>query len=165
MKEIHVTGFTASVTNAELGYAAEFFGIVLLPEKLDKNICVHIHVGDVADDSFGSCIWTDNNHRPRIFYIEIKTDMTRAKTIKVLAHEMTHLKQYAKGELKDFVTPSKRHLNKWKGETVERNQYYWTSPWEIDAYGHEPGLWEMYNMRLKADAKKLRQKKKEWEEV
>jgi hypothetical protein len=57
----------------------------------------------------------------------------------VLAHEMVHVKQYAKGELKDFVYGTRV---KFKGSIIDDNKVdYWDQPWEIEAHGREKGLY------------------------
>jgi hypothetical protein len=57
----------------------------------------------------------------------------------LLAHEMVHVKQYAKGELIDNGLATK-FLNK----SYRESYNYWESPWEIEAHGRERGLVTMY---------------------
>lgn len=61
------------------------------------------------------------------------------RMLEALAHEMVHLKQYAKGELKDLIRPPK--LVRWKTEYfhADKTDYYF-APWEIEAYGLQQGL-------------------------
>jgi len=52
---------------------------------------------------------------------------------------MVHVKQYAKGELKDYVRMNK---TKWRDEIIESDELdYWDQPWEIEAHGRERGLY------------------------
>jgi len=52
---------------------------------------------------------------------------------------MVHLKQYAKGELKDYARVKSI---KWKGQVYDEDRIdYWDHPWEIEAYGRERGLY------------------------
>jgi hypothetical protein len=68
--------------------------------------------------------------------------------IKVLAHEMVHVKQYAKNELgKDLALArggkGLRIVTRWQGKYWTPNtkeDEYWDAPWEIEAYGREVGL-------------------------
>lgn len=62
-----------------------------------------------------------------------------------LAHECVHLKQYAMGEIDE-------NMNTWKGTRVPKSTDYWDSPWEIEAYGREKGLYirfcETYGLKF-----------------
>jgi hypothetical protein len=49
-----------------------------------------------------------------------------------LAHELTHVAQFAKGTLK--VTPKGK---RWKGKFYGRNVAYLQQPWEIDAFAKQ----------------------------
>lgn len=63
---------------------------------------------------------------------------------------MVHLKQYAKGELKDIFRPAR--MVKWLGEKYDSdNMDYWEQPWEIEAYGREKGLFIKFMGILKED--------------
>ena len=54
--------------------------------------------------------------------------------LETLAHEMVHVKQYIMNETDDV-------LSRWKNKKIDQNKVdYWNHPWEIDAYGREPGL-------------------------
>ena len=53
-----------------------------------------------------------------------------------VAHEMVHVKQWAKGEMKELVSQNK---TKFKGELFGDTEY-WFRPWEIEAHGIEKGL-------------------------
>ena len=54
------------------------------------------------------------------------------------AHEMVHVKQWARGELKDVMRGYS--LCKWKGELVDTEKVeYYDTPWEIEAFGREYG--------------------------
>ena len=70
---------------------------------------------------------------------------------KTLAHEMVHLKQYAKNELgKEFSLTTKggvKIMTRWKNELWKAKTKecpYWDSPWEIEAYGREVGLYRRW---------------------
>ena len=49
---------------------------------------------------------------------------------------MVHIRQYAVGDINIKCT-------RWKGSKVESPDY-WTEPWEIEAYGTQPGLWTKF---------------------
>lgn len=79
-------------------------------------------------------------NRPKKFEINLDWPKRFKRMLISLGHEMVHVKQYAKGELKFHE----------RGNivTFQKQQYtddeYWESPWEIEAYGREPGLWQKF---------------------
>jgi len=73
------------------------------------------------------------------FLIELDTALPMSKILRLVAHEMVHVKQFATGELQD----SKRgvRFHKWLGREIDiEKTNYWDYPWEIEAYGREAGL-------------------------
>jgi hypothetical protein len=61
----------------------------------------------------------------------------------VLAHEMVHVKQYVSGVLVDHGK-----YCSWQGKNYEEfeanSEEYFFSPWEVEAYGMQVGLYRMY---------------------
>lgn len=61
----------------------------------------------------------------------------------VLAHEMVHVRQYQSGDLVDMGKACS-----WKGVHYEAfeegSEEYFFSPWEVEAYGMQVGLYRMY---------------------
>src|SRR5512143_2333187 len=51
----------------------------------------------------GSAIWEDTNHRPKDYTIEVDSGLTTKMTMRVILHEIIHVRQYAKGHLRDFL--------------------------------------------------------------
>jgi hypothetical protein len=79
---------------------------------------------------------------------------------KVLAHEMVHVKQHAKGEAKDKFKKDK-YITVWFGEKYDDDTSYWDQPWEIEAYGLENSL--VAKFLVEHDQfKNLRQKHADW---
>jgi len=79
----------------------------------------------------GYCLELDNN---RQFEIEIDRTMSQRKLLETLAHEMVHVKQYARREFHPVH-------DKWMGKTINPKKVsYWDLPWEIEAHGRETGL-------------------------
>lgn len=79
------------------------------------------------------------------FVINLEWNKLGKRILQCLAHEMVHVKQYAKGELKFH---ERRNI-----VTFQREQYlddnYWESPWEIEAYGREVGLYQNFKTTYK----------------
>jgi len=82
-------------------------------------------------DAYGYCLETDNN---RTFEIEVHRDLKLRTLLETVAHEMVHVKQYARRELHPVH-------NTWCGKTYNPKKVsYWDLPWEIEAHGREIGL-------------------------
>ena len=89
----------------------------------------------------GDCIWEDDRNKPREFSITIDASMQIHGILRALAHECVHIKQFVKREMCDI----NYYTTKWKGVSYHTDKgNYWELPWEIDAYGRETGLYEMF---------------------
>ena len=119
---------------------AEFAAVKLMGPRLARNcdITIKLKQKNMGDD-YGTCIWEDDNNRPREFTIEVYSNMRKRRIMETICHEMVHVKQFARGEMKDMMQgPSK---TRWKGKDVDRKDtHYYDLPWEIEAHGRELGL-------------------------
>jgi hypothetical protein len=121
--------------------AVKWYGRYLLGNKLYHNIEVKIvfNNSELNKNVYGYCDWNDTNDRARDFTITVNPSLGKRNMLLVLAHEMVHVKQYARGELKDFVRVK---CVKWKGVIYDEDKLdYWEYPWEIEAHGREKGLY------------------------
>ena len=85
--------------------------------------------------AMGYCLQTDDN---RTFEIEVDRTQPLRQLLETVAHEMVHVKQYARGELSEKV-------DTWMGKTYNPKKIsYWDLPWEIEAHGREVGLFVRY---------------------
>lgn len=83
------------------------------------------------DGALGYCLETDNK---RTFEIEIDKTQSLRSLLETVAHEMVHVKQFARREMH----PSR---DEWYGKTYNPKKVsYWDLPWEIEAHGREVGL-------------------------
>lgn len=106
---------------------AEFCIETLMPRMRSLDITIKLAT---VKGAMGYCLETDNN---RTFEIEADRKLTLRKLLETIAHEMVHVKQYARKEL--------RHNYKWCGKTYSPEKVsYWDLPWEIEAHGRELGL-------------------------
>ena len=81
--------------------------------------------------AMGYCLELDDN---RTFEIEADKKLRLRKLLETIAHEMVHVKQYARRELHPVH-------NTWCGKTYNpKKTSYWDLPWEIEAHGREVGL-------------------------
>lgn len=138
------------VRNADLlEEAARFFATHLLHPRTIP--CIHLDIEVLKTlDVTGECVSEDSCARPRYFTINLRKQPVE-EMIRVLAHEMVHLKQYAKNELsKQFRLTTRGGLkigSKWMGEFWEpkgKEDAYWDCPWELEAYGREVGLYHRW---------------------
>lgn len=109
-----------------------------------RSITLKIKVLKYDPKTEGLGICEEVSHRS--FVIEIYDDPTEC-IFETLAHEMVHIKQYAKRELGDEITLAKGtkeySVTKWQGKfwkPKKREDSYFDSPWEIEAYGRGIGL-------------------------
>lgn len=132
----------------------------LLSPQMSKNITVNITVKDNLDAG-GYCDYEFSDvGNPRIFNIVIMRTKKTISMFKILAHEMVHLKQIAKGEMKDRFSKS-RCITSWFGVKYDEDYSYWDQPWEIEAYGMENGLVAKFLMEHD-QFKNLRQRQADW---
>ena len=100
----------------------------LMPRMETLDITVKLKTPKGA---MGYCLETDNK---RTFEIEIDRNQTLRPLLETVAHEMVHVKQFARRELH----PS---TDTWYGKTYNPKKVsYWDLPWEIEAHGREVGL-------------------------
>jgi len=123
--------------------AANFYAEYLLNStRIFNNVhlTIEFQIFDKGSDEYGCCDYIEENYSPKFFQITLEKRLSKKESLLALAHEMVHLKQYAKGEMKDMRRPA--HIVKWLGEKYEINEIdYWEQPWEIEAYGREKGLY------------------------
>jgi hypothetical protein len=90
---------------------------------------LHIKVDAELEDAQGTCV-------PLLgidtFLVVLKPNRNLADFGITLAHELTHVSQFAKGILK--VTPKG---NKWKGKFYGRGVAYLQQPWEVQAFQNQ----------------------------
>ena len=106
----------------------EFCIKTLMPRMRTLDITVRLKN---TKDAMGYCLEGDTN---REFEIEIDKKQTLRKMLETVAHEMVHVKQFARRELHP-------HNDDWYGKTYNPKKVsYWDLPWEVEAHGRECGL-------------------------
>ena len=99
-----------------------------------KTLNVDVKLTKLKGDAMGYCL----RDTPRDFSIEVDHTQGLRKMLETVAHEMVHVKQYARSEMTDWIIEDKFY--KWKGDFVPESTDYWDLPWEIEANGREVGL-------------------------
>ncbi len=124
--------------------SVHYFVNMLMGKRIVKNIKIDLVFAD-GIDSYGSSIVKGYNasHKPRKFEIEIRSHIGAKATLKTIAHEIVHVKQFVKNEL-DYA------LTKWKGKVIDTEKVdYYQRPWEIEAFGLTYGLYTNYCLENK----------------
>jgi hypothetical protein len=97
-----------------------------------------LHRGMKREGAYGYCDVAGETYKPRSFLIELDTHLDKETYTKTLIHELYHVLQFCKGELK--LKSSKRY---YKGECMEDLEYY-EQPHEISARWNERILYQQY---------------------
>ena len=127
--------------------ASVFYCNLIMDRRIVKNLILDIEVVD--DYEFlGHCLPDDVGKNPRYFTIILKRNGDNL--YRTLAHEIVHLKQYAKNELSIDDDGIYWYDQPWKPKGKQHK--YFDSPWELEAYGRDFGLyyrWMEYEESLK----------------
>jgi hypothetical protein len=150
---IDIKGKTKAMCKAEIKFATAFFAQYIMGTRLAKNLDIEIQFEDQGKAE-GYCSPVDAERRPRSFEIGINPKLRRFKMLQCLAHEMVHVKQYARGELSaELVTA------KWQGKVYKLSnsfEDYLNWPWEVEAYGRDRALYLFYQVMLKSKKVKFK---------
>ena len=146
---VNVKGF-GKKKSAELREACEFYALQLMDPRMVRNLQIDIE-RTAKSDVQGECVDEDGVRNPRWFTINLRDAKDDDDVLKTLAHEMVHVKQHAKNELQSGVMIASRGglkmTSKWMGEIWKpkgKEDHYYDSPWEIEAYGREIGLYHRW---------------------
>lgn len=146
---ITITGTTSKKLKAELTEAANFFAAQLMDPRMVRRLTLDIEVSNRSPVD-GECINEDGVRNPRWFTIGLKKQDIN-EMIKTLGHEMVHVRQYAKNQLQSgIMVPTRGGLkmtSRWMGEIWKpkgKEHQYFDSPWEVEAFGREVGLFHKW---------------------
>jgi hypothetical protein len=112
-----------------------FINKYLPRHKLDITV---VHRGLLREGVVGWCTVIDSNSCPRCFEIEVHNRMSIDDYVSTLFHELWHIYQHVKGDLKD-----KREKRYWKGIDCSYTNYS-DQPWELEAIKMEEELLHCY---------------------
>lgn len=145
---VHVSGHRSKKAKQFLAQAAEFYGSLLLSKSMMCNIDLDIILRKELDGgAHGYCMYNGKTGKVREFEIELNKSLPFEDILINLAHELTHLKQFATGELNNTIRPANH--SKWQGVLVNEDKVdYWDLPWEIEAHGRERGLYYRFQDSL-----------------
>ena len=97
---------------------AEYCCDMLMPRM--KSLDIEIHVKDFhKDDNYGYAWPVEDGLNPRDFELEINKSKRLRRLLETVAHEMVHVKQFARNQLYE---PSAKQGSRWKGECLSPRQ-------------------------------------------
>jgi|TARA_R110002153_G_C13289671_1_gene494781 hypothetical protein len=141
--ELAINGPVTERQERMLRRAVDFFLNKLMTTRLQQTLYIEMDIIKDLEATTGNCgtaTWEDANVRPKDFTVEASWNGKKGfeKTLETIAHELVHVKQFARGEMKDLMSVKKVS---WNGTRYDRAETdYWDLPWEIEAHGRERGL-------------------------
>ena len=103
------------------------------------EITINLKKNLPEEENEGNAIWEDDGYRPKEFTIELDSTAKIRNLLITLAHEMVHVKQWARNEMYEYSNTV--GMVRFKGEKIHLKEIeYWDYPWEIEAYGKQLGL-------------------------
>lgn len=148
--QVFVSGGT-KYQNFEAEEAALWAADQLMQWRLHKNIFVEIEVVEnlfIDENAIGFTAIEGETIRPREFKIVLDSKLSNRDFIRTVMHEMVHVRQWAKGELKERVRPLAATY--WMNED-HTNTKYEDQPWEIEAYCLQDILAKTYIQQIKTE--------------
>lgn len=142
---IRTRGIPNSITRSLCKESVKYYANELLGSRLAKNVSFTIIFEDLPTIVNAFCQREDDNHKFRSFIVVLNKKMNKKTTLIALAHEMVHIKQFARGELRDYL----RNNNvKWRGKVLCLDKVkYRSSPWEKEARKKDKLLYEKFKQR------------------
>jgi len=127
MAEVTVKG--SSKTRRAKVESMIHFCVDMLGLSRIRTLEIECNLTGKTGDSEGLCLSVDD----REFELDINKNIKLRPLLETVAHEMVHVKQYVRHELKEPTV--------WKGTNINTDKVeYWDLPWEIEAHGREVGL-------------------------
>lgn len=130
-------------------------------EDTDKKDLIRYHAWCTYDKvvdgkKYFTVILNANKHNKKA-----KRELSRLKNLLLdVGHELVHIKQYLNGEMFAYSNGDTRYKgSRFDFSHQENEELYFDSPWEIEAYGRELGLYKIFCTKLKEDSKKKKQAK------
>ncbi len=131
--------------NMVMVLGARFFADLLMTKEQQKGVKVTIVIdpSKLPRNTLGVVYERDGTTKP--YVVIIRSEMTFMQKLKVLAHEMVHVKQYATGQLRSYyVMDVKRVVWSCQELGAWAQIPYMKRPWEIEAFTMEKGLMDKW---------------------
>lgn len=141
--ELNITGPVTTKQHAMICRAVDFFLDTIMSKRLKNTLYIDLEIIKDLESTqgvMGDATWEDDNARPKDFTVRVdwRGKNFFENTLVTLAHELVHVKQFARGEMTDLLSVKKVN---WNGKRYSREDIdYWDLPWEIEAHGRERGM-------------------------
>lgn len=126
---------------------AKFSAYKLMTKRLADSLTVNINLKNhlrAKEGVYGDVDYEDlEARRPKEFIIRTDSSMIMRPLLTTIAHEMVHVKQFARDEMRE-VRKNGTQVNRYNGKYFSIDQNYWEQPWEIEAHGWERSLFELW---------------------
>jgi len=116
-------------TKEFVGMVIKFFEAELKLKRSSWSLDVYTKRGMANDDG---CRGSVTYVGPKYLVMVIDSKLDIERLVLTIAHEMVHVKQYARGQIKHKFN-SKTYY--WMGKKVRKD--YFEQPWELEAFGKE----------------------------
>lgn len=145
--EIILRGKNEKISKKELRYMLNYFANILLGKRLSNNVYLKLVFRPLSKNLWGLCAPLDYDEKyHREFEMFVDPNISKFKQIITIAHEMVHIMQYAKNQLKLLHGDDYR----WMGKKVTiPDKHYKKMPWEMEANRSERYLSQFYSEHLK----------------
>lgn len=112
------------------------------------HITLELEFSDLmkTDKAFGLCHYDECEYNPREFFVQIDHQQSLRQRLITLAHELIHVKQFARKELYDMPCGRTR----WRKEIVQAQDIpYRDLPWEKEAFLLQDALYSWFKRTCK----------------
>jgi len=155
-KEIHVYTLNENpkLSREELKFATKYMYSLLVSRKIHDNTNISIESKEVHDkqelEGQVRIIGDIDKKSPRNFHLLLNTKSSKNRQLLTLAHELVHVKQFAKNQLGISWEEDGVNYCLWKKRKINVDRRgYWNLDWEIEAFGRQEGLLHRYKKFIK----------------
>lgn len=141
--KVYISGKHDGLTKKQIRQATRTYLNYLVGNRMTDKLTIFIKFVPHDKIFHGDMTWLDSNHRPREFQINITYNKSKKRMLTTLAHEMIHVKQFVKGEMKDYISHDRPST--WYGKPIKNSTNYFKLPWEVEAHGREHEVYALLN--------------------
>jgi len=147
-----VRGKPSKISLQEVRFATKWFAEKTLSKRVFDEAIIHLKF--IKEDFNGQCFPLDDPITPLEFEIKVDRHLNRLLTLKTIAHEIAHVKQFSEGKLHFIVDGQHAVWMRKKYRFAGKDYYDW--PWEIEANGIEYGKIAQYQAFLAENKDKFK---------
>lgn len=111
---------------------ANFFAKELKLQKSNYRLVISTVPNLVKNDSMRGMVFPGEDKQ---LFMGLDSRLSMTDLFNTIAHEMVHVKQHAKGQIKAYTKRNGQVGYKWMGKACKTDPF--NSPWELEAYSKE----------------------------